>query len=482
MKIRFATFEWMLSTKNIALVSGPTVFIISNFIGGELAAITGILIWMAVWWISECVPLAITSLLPLILFPLTGISSTKEIAPLYMNHIIFLFAGGFLLAFAIEKWNLHKRIALGIINILGNDVRTILLGFMLAAYFLSMWISNIATTMVMMPTVLAIISNLKTKDNKTVAAIMLLATAYAASIGGTASLTGTAPNLICFNIFEQTFPESTNISFGSWFLFGLPTSLVFLMLAFLFLKRSLPKNVKLEITDSVPQKMSYEEKIVALIFSLVAILWFTRKDLIIGSFEMTGWGSMIPHGELFSDSTVAVGFAILLFVIPSKNKAGKILELDSLKKVPFDILLLFGGGFALATGINKSGLSNYLGETLLIFGDYNIIFVVIAIVTLMTFLTEFTSNTATSQLILPILASMSISTGIDSYLILIPATFAASFAFMLPIATPPNTIVFGTDYIPMKLMVRKGFVLNLIGIVVMTISILTWGKFIFGLN
>lgn len=470
----------MSTVKKISLLIGPILFIISSSIESELGGITGILLWMAIWWISECVPLAITSLLPLILFPFTGISSTKEIAPLYMNHIIFLFAGGFLLAFAIEKWNLHKRIALRIIEILGNDVRTILLGFMLAAYFLSMWISNIATTMVMMPTVLAIIANLKTKNNKNVAAVMLLATAYAASIGGTASLTGTAPNLICFTIFEETFPEITNMSFGSWFLFGLPTSFAVLIISFLFLKRTLPKNVKVETTNSVPKKMSYEEKVIAFIFTLVALLWFTRKDLLIGSYKMTGWGSIIPNGKLFSDATVAILFATLLFVIPSKAKKGAILELDSLKKIPFDILLLFGGGFALATGINKSGLSNYLGETLLVFGDYNIIIVVVAIVTLMTFLTEFTSNTATSQLILPILASMAISTGIDPYLILIPATFAASFAFMLPIATPPNTIVFGTDYIPMGLMVKKGLVLNIIGIIVMTISILTLGKIIFG--
>ena len=470
----------MSFSKKIFLLIGPIAFLISLLFDMRMSPITGILLWMAIWWISECVPLAITSLLPLVLFPVTGISSTKQIAPLYMNHIIFLFAGGFLLAFAIEKWNLHKRIALKIIHFLGNDVRTILLGFMLAAYFLSMWISNIATTMVMVPTVLAIISNLNSKHSKNAAPIMLLATAYAASIGGTASLTGTAPNLICFNIYEKTFPEFTNMSFGSWFIFGLPTSFLVLIFSFLFLKRSLPKNVKVEIEETIPPQMSYEEKIVGVIFSLVALLWFSRKDLTIGSFKMTGWSSIIPFGELYSDATVAIVFAILLFVIPAKESGKKILEMDSLKKLPFDILLLFGGGFALANGINKTGLSNYLGEALLIFGENHIIIVVLIIVTFMTFLTEFTSNTATSQLILPILASMSISTGIDSYLILIPATFAASFAFMLPIATPPNTIVFGTDYIPMKLMVKKGFVLNLIGIGIMTISVLTLGKIIFG--
>lgn len=474
----------MLGGKTIFKIGGPLLFLVIIMLfgseGSQLPQMTGILVWMAIWWISECVPLSITSLLPLVLFPVMGISSTKDIAPLYMNHIIFLFAGGFLLAFAIEKWDLHKRIALKIIGLLGNDLRTILLGFMLASFLLSMWISNIATTMVMIPTVLAITANINIKNRSSAAAIMLLATAYASSIGGTASLTGTAPNLICYNVFEQSFPEYTSLSFSTWLLFGVPTSGCFLIVSFLFLKRSLPKGVNVEIIDQVPPKMGYEEKVVAVIFSLVALLWFTRQDLVLGSVTLPGWSSFIPYGDMYSDATVVLALSTLLFIIPSKSKPGAILEIESVKKIPFDILLLFGGGFALAQGINDTGLAAYMGEQLLGVQTLPLALIVAIVITFMTFLTEFTSNTATSQLILPLLAAMAVSTGIAPHMILIPATFAASFAFMLPIATPPNTIVFGTGEIPMKMMVRKGLVLNIIGIVIMTISMMTLGQLIFG--
>ncbi len=458
-----------------------------------MAGITG---WIALWWILEAIPLPVTALLPVVLFPVFGIMSTKAVAPLYMNHVMFLFIGGFMVAFAMERWNLHKRIALKIILAIGNDLNRVLLGMMVASYLLSMWISNTATTMMMIPTTLAVVGKLRDsfqdgKQAKTIATGMLLAIAYAASIGGTATLVGTPPNLIFMSHYNEIFPETNGISFLEWFMMGLPISFLLLGFTYFVLKKmylpkanSQPKANHRHIFEREYQKLgkiSFEEKVVSTVFILLAVLWFTRADLNLGATTIRGWSSLFEQPGFMTDGTVAVFCSVFLFLIPSKQqKGGMILKWEDVKKLPYGIILLFGGGFALAKGFVESGLTEWLGNHLALVGTLPLILVVAAICTFMTFVTEITSNMATTQLMMPILAAIAISTGLSPELLMIAATFSASCAFMLPVATAPNMIVFGSEKIQISEMVRTGIILNLIGIVVIAAVMLLWGKWVLG--
>lgn len=461
-----------------------------------VTATLAVAILMALWWVTEIVPLAITSLLPVVLFPIFGIMNGKDVSSTYFNHVIFLFLGGFLIALAMQKWDLHKRIALKILLIVGTGPARILLGFMLATSFLSMWISNTATTMLMIPILISIITKLEEinlkKDVKHFSIGLLLSIAYSASIGGIATLVGTPPNLSFARIFNIYFPNAPEISFATWFFYAFPLVIVMFLIAWfylylVFVKRGHKWNSidKADLSQTYKElgKWSYEEIIMMIIFITLALLWFFRADIVIGSFKINGWQNLFKNPSYFNDGTVAIAIAVILFVIPSKQQKGKFLmDWKTAESIPWEIILLFGGGFALATGFKDSGLSQWFGEQMIWLKDVHPFFIILTIAFVVTFLTEITSNTATVETFLPVLAGLAMSIEINPLLFMLPATIAGSLAFMLPVATPPNAIIFGTKRVPMIEMSKTGFFLNIIGIVLVTISTYYLGTYIFNIQ
>ncbi len=443
---------------------------------------------MAVWWMTEAIPLAITSLLPLILYPLLDIMKTSDISPNYMNHLIFLFMGGFFIAEAIQKWGLHRRFALTTIYLMGKNINRLILSFMLVAAFMSMWISNTATAIMLMPIGAAVIKQLRNNDESTETdtrsfeTVLMLAIAYGCSIGGTATLIGTPPNLVFAGIYRKFFSEQPEIFFSKWIALILPLSILLLFIAFFYLtklflrKHTAPeiknqKFLKNEI-DSMG-KLSPQQKRVLTVFIATALLWIFRRDISLGNFTIPGWSGLIGLGEQIQDSTIAIAMALLLFIIPGEKNGEKgksqLLVLKDFTKIPWDILLLFGGGFALAEGIQETGLADYLAQNLRFISHFPLPLLLVVICLSITFLTEITSNTAVATTFLPVLATFAAHTDVPPLVLMLPATIAASCAFMLPVATPPNAIVFGTRYISLKNMVSVGFALNLISAV--TISV-----------
>jgi len=453
---------------------------------------------MAVWWISDAIPLGATALLPLILFPLLGIMSGRATAPIYVNHVIFLFVGGFMIALAMEQWGLHKRVALWIIRLIGGGPSRLVLSFMIAAAFLSMWISNTATAIMMLAIGLAIIGQLErtlgVEPTHRLSVALLLGIAYGASVGGMATLVGTPPNLSFVRIFEILYPQAESISFGQWMLLGLPVSftmlaLIWLLLTRLFLRspsslRLPPELVRREYREL--GRMSFAEAAVLAVFLCTALLWVLRKDLQIGAFVVPGWSGLLPFPELIEDGTVAIAMALLLFLIPSRTSdpqaSRAVLDVHVFGRVPWHIVLLFGGGFALASGFQSTGLSSWVGERFAGLEGTPAPVMIAAVCTTVTFLTELTSNTATTELLLPILASASNTLGVNPLLLMVPATLAASCAFMMPVATPPNAIIFGSGRIRIAEMAAIGVVVNLVGIIVITAACYTLGMAVLGIE
>jgi sodium-dependent dicarboxylate transporter 2/3/5 len=464
----------------------------------EITYTAAIAFLMAVWWITEAIPLAATALIPLFLFPAFGIMDGKAVSNEYVNYIIFIFIGGFLVALAMERWNLHKRLALRILMFLGVQPRFILLGFMLAGAFLSMWISNTATTMMMVPIAIAIVSNLeeilgKEKVRKFSIGIFL-GIAYSSSIGGIATLIGTPPNLVFVKIFNTFFPKAPDISFAQWFFFALPISVVFLFIVWGLLSLIFCPRIEIGLERRVFSNqykslgpISFEEKIVLVDFFILVFLWMFRADINIGSFTIPGWSNLFPKAEFINDGTIAIAMAFILFLIPAKNRDQgndnrRILTWKTATGLPWNIVLLFGGGFALASGFKASGLSAWLGKHLEGLGSLPPILVIACICLLITFLTELTSNTATAQILLPILAALAVSIRVNPLLLMIPGTLSCSFAFMLPVATPPNAIVFGTDRLRVVDMTRVGVILNFIGVIIVTLAVFFIGRAVFGID
>lgn len=470
----------------------------ANPLIGKMAAVAAL---MAIWWITEAIPLAATSLLPLALFPLANISTGKDIAPYYVNSVIFLFIGGFLIALAMERWDLHRRIALRIIMLVGSSPARLVLGFMIATAVLSMWISNTATAIMMLAIGLAVIKQAEESFGRertaSLSAALLLGIAYASSIGGIATLVGTPPNLALVRLFEVAFPGAAaadyHISFGQWMLFGLPLSVILLAAAWLVLTQICFRSkgdLQLEphaIRDQYRSlgRMSREEVTVMVIFISTALLWVFRSDLSLGTFVLPGWARLIPNGKGIDDGTVAIAMALLLFLLPSGRRGGergRILDSSVFAKVPWGIVLLFGGGFALAQGFQSSGLSNWIGAHFAGMENAPDWLLVGAISTLITFLTELTSNTATTEMILPVLASIATAAKIHPLMLMVPAAISASCAFMMPVATPPNAIVFASGRIRILDMVWAGILLNVIGVVVVTVLFLLIGPAVFGID
>ena len=465
----------------------------------EITYTLAITILMAIWWISEVIPLAVTALIPVVLFPLFGVLDGKTVSATYFNSIIFLFLGGFIIALAIQKWNLHKRIAIKILMLTGVSPGKILAGFMISTAFLSMWISNTATALMMIPIVISVIDSfdeyLSKKDGSNFSVALLLGIAYSASLGGIATLVGTPPNLAFVKIFEINYPSAPEISFGQWMIFALPISIVFLIILWIFLNSYFLKGINVSesfnknmFRDKYKElgKMIMEEKVVLYIFIAFALLLLFRTDIKLGDFVIKGWNNLLNHPKHINDGTVAIFISILLFLIPARKKKSiphqHLMDWETAKKIPWNIILLFGGGFALAKAFVESGLSVWIGNQIAVFANLHIFILILIIVTIMIFLTEVTSNTATTQMLLPILAALSLSLHIHPMLLMIPATLAASMAFMLPVATPPNAIIFGTNRIRISTMAKTGLVLNLIGIIIVSVSVYYWGTYIFDID
>ncbi len=463
----------------------------------QIAYMAGLGLLMAIWWITEMVPLAVTALLPVALYPFLGIMSGKAVASTYFNHVIFLFIGGFLMALAMEKWTLHKRIALHLLLLIGISPARLLLGFMLTTAFLSMWVSNTATTMMMVPILLSIVAKMEElntpKAIKNIEKALLLGIAYAASIGGIATLIGTPPNLSFVRIYKIYFPDAPEISFAHWFTFAFPLAAILLLvtygyLYFLFFSKT---TTKLKIGKGVISKelkdlgvMSYEEKWVLSLFIGLALLWLFRNPVRVGSIKIPGWSVLFSHSQWITDGSVAIFVAILLFLIPAKNKKKShfLMDWQTAGRIPWHIILLFGGGFALASGFKESGLSTFIGQRLTALQNLSPIVLLLIVIATITFLTEFTSNTATVETFLPILAALSVAVKINPLFLMIPATIAASFAFMLPVATPPNAIIFGSNRLKISDMVKSGFWLNIIGTVILTLVAYFYMTWLFNIH
>lgn len=477
----------------IGLILGPLLFILTLLfyspegLSKEGIAILASTIWIAVWWMTEAIPIPATSLLPIVLFPLTGGLDIGATTSSYGSDTIFLFMGGFMIALAMEKWNLHRRIALNIISVIGTNTDRIVLGFMVATGFLSMFISNTATAMMMVPIGLAIIYQFSdalkgdptvdtSKKNFGFGKALMLSIAYSASIGGIATLIGTPPNAVFAGVVKEMY--NIEISFAKWMLFGVPIAWVFIFIVWFYLvKIAFPVKVKeipggkavIHAEKEKLGKASYEEIIVFIVFMLAALSWITQSFIL---------SKFIPN---INDAIIAMTFALLLFVIPSKNKRGDhLLDWLTAVKLPWGVLLLFGGGLAIAAGFTNSGLSEWIGGQLTALQGVNLIVVLIIVATLVIFLTELTSNTATATMMYPIMAALAIALGIHPYAVMIAAGVAASCAFMLPVATPPNAVVFGSGYIRITDMIKAGFWLNIIGIILVTIAVyfllpVVWG-------
>ena len=464
---------------------------------GPTSRMAAVALLMAIWWVSDCIPLFATALLPLVLFPLLGIMSGRDTAPLYFNNVIVLFIGGFMIALTMEKWNLHRRIALSIIQTVGGGPVRMILGFMLAAAFLSMWISNTATAVMMVPIGLALVFQLEEEFGKDRARpfsiALMLGIAYSCSVGGLMTLVGTPPNLSFVRIFEILFPEAPPLAFGQWMVMALPLGSLLLVIAWFFITHvfyRVPSELKVD-SDVVRRErrelgpISYEEKVVLAVFVTTALLWVFRVDLNFGLATIPGWSRLLPFPDLIDDGTVAITLASILFFIPARDRSGgheRIMGRDVIPRLPWNIVLLFGGGFALAAGFQTSGLSQLVGEQFHAMSTLPTFLLILLVCLMITFLTELTSNTATTQMILPILANMAVVTGTHPLILMIPATLSASCAFMMPVATPPNAIVFGSGRLTVGEMARIGVVLNVVGALVIALLVYTLGSAVFQID
>jgi solute carrier family 13 (sodium-dependent dicarboxylate transporter), member 2/3/5 len=484
-----------LNKRYLALAAGPVIafliWILSDLNPGNRCTtyMAGIAVWMCIWWMTEAVNLAITALLPVLLFPLFKIASVDAVAPQYTDSIIFLFIGGFMMAFAIEKWGLHKRIALKVLSLLGSNPQKILFGVMLSAYLISNWISNTATTIMLLSAVISLVDVLeevieKKEDSNKLAAALLLGLAFAATIGGMATPVGTPPNMFFFNEYLKKFPDNNDLNFLTWAKVGFPLSFSLLLFTYFTLSFYYLRKVKLNFDksyfDSQLKKLgrfSYEEKIVLFLFSFCVMLWLSREKIQIGNFIFNGWGSFFDNLniegrkiKLVGDASVAILAAILLFIIPSKKDKGKaLLQWEDAQRLRYDIILMFGGGFALAYGFKVSELDKWLADSLFIVKGMHSVILTLAICMVVCLISEFASNIASIQLVMPVMIAMQPKLGIPALQLLIPATFAASLGFILPVATAANTIVFGTKRIQIRDMLNIGIVLDLGGIILITL-------------
>ncbi len=461
--------------RRAALVLGPLLAVLTPLVveipeHPRAPFMLGILLWMALWWLTECVPLAVTALIPLVAFPFTGIATAKETAPRYMTSIMFLFVGGFLIAQAMERTGLHRRIALAILARLHGSPVALLAGFALTTAFLSMWVSNTATTLLMVTIAMAVLARLEQSLDAAqlarLAPALLLAVAYAANLGGMGTPVGTVPNLVLLENLRQQ-DDALVPSFLQWMLVGVPMVAAGLaVVLFLFARRlrglawDAGTGAGLMEERRALGPMGRDQAFVAWVLGLTALAWLTRRGIQGDDFHLPGWSALLPHPGV-DDGTVAMVAALLLFLVPVRD-GRPVLDHRAIGRLPWEILILLGGGFALAMGMQRSGLSEWIGSQSQILAGVPLPLVILGVAALIVFLTEVTSNTATTQVMLPILAAVALANGHDLTGVLLAATLAASCAFMLPVATPPNAIVFATGRVGMGDMARAGLRLNLL--------------------
>lgn len=484
--------------QKLGLVFGPLLFILTMMffnpetLSSEGRAVLAITLWVATWWITEAIPIPATSLMPIFLLPLTGALSSGKVTAAYGDQNIFLFMGGFLIAIAMEKWNLHKRIALTIIEFMGTGTKQIIFGFMVATGFISMWISNTAAVMMMVPIGMAITYQIgqaiKTskeaslKDQYNFDKAMLIGIGYSGTIGGLGTLIGTPPLIILAANLDKLFDYE--ISFASWMMFAIPIVVLMLVGTWLYLVNiAFPIKIKnipggKELIHEEKAKLgpaSHEEKLVFAVFCFAAFMWITRSFF---------WG---PDGLIFTipninDTMIAIFAGVLLFLLPAKEPGVFILDWSAAKGLPWGILLLFGGGLAIAGGFQESGLAEWIGSQLNVLDGASLIAMIIVTTLLIMVLTEFTSNTATATMILPILAALALAINVHPLALMVPAVMAANCAFMMPVGTPPNAIIFSTGRITIGNMMTAGFWVNLVAIAIIVLSVYFYLPLVFDID
>ena len=445
--------------------------------GARIAAATAV--WMAIWWMTEAISVYATAMLPLVIFPLSGAATIKTTAAAYGHEIIYLFMGGFILALALERCGLHKRFALRVLKTVGTRPTRIIAAFMFIAAFMSMWVTNTAATIMLLPVAMSIINLIADKEGADHArqnfpVCLLLATAYAATIGGMGTIIGTAPNIFVVSYLRTQL--DFEISFARWMLIGVPLVCLLLPIIWVLLSRVIYRvsdrriqGVDVLLVEMHAQlgKLGRAEKLTLSIFLMTAVAWVTRPLLT----AMTIGGSQPLAG--LTDPGIAIIAALLLFITPS-NLAQRefLMDWQTAVKLPWGLLLLFGGGLSLATMLDGSGFSAFLGSQAGALSVLPVFLTIVIVTAAMIFLTEMTSNTATTATLVPILFAVATGLGIDPLLLIMPAVFAASCAFMLPVATPPNAIVFGSGHVSIPQMSRAGFWLNLVAIIL--IPLMAW--------
>ncbi|MEL6390972.1 MAG: SLC13 family permease [Bacteroidota bacterium] len=461
--------------KTLAGFGGPLLFALTlMFVRAEglsssAVSVLGVTIWMAVWWICDVVDIAVTALLPIVLFPLSGALDISATTASYGHKYVFLYMGGFFLAIAIEKWNLHRRIALTIIHRVGSNISRIVLGFMLATAFMSMWISNTATSVMMLPIGIAIVSQLKDypetdqNENEVFGKMLMLSIAYSASIGGMATLFGTPPNLVFAGVVKELY--DIEITFSQWIKIGLPISLLLLGVSWIYLTRFAFRISMQEFPGGRQEikrlkyalgKMSPNERTVGVVFLITALCLISRQ-----------WIQLVIPA--IDDTIIAMSAGVTLCLLPSSVSGERILEWQEAVRMPWGVLLLFGGGMALAAGFTESGLADWIGGQFSLLEGLPLLLLIVILVLCVNFLTEITSNLATTAMLLPILAAMAGSIGVHPFLLLVSATLAASCAFMLPVATPPNAVVFGSGLLKIGDMTKTGFWMNVLSVVLISL-------------
>jgi sodium-dependent dicarboxylate transporter 2/3/5 len=483
----------MKAGRQLGFFLGPLFFLLITFLVPETFISPGankvlaVGAWMVTWWVSEAVPIPVTSFLPLILYPLLGVMSMREAAAPYANPIIFLFLGGFMIALALEKHRLHERIALNLIRVTGTSGNGIILGFMIATAFISMWISNTATAMMMLPIAISVINLLKTngaamphdlpRKERNFAMGLLLMVGYSATLGGLATIIGTPPNVVFAGLLDEFYQQK--LDFGKWMLVGVPVAALLLLSTHLIITRILFPNhlAKIEGSDELIKnklsdlgKISKEEKVVLLIFALTSFFWIFQQAL----------NTLLFQRDLLNDTNIAMMGGILMFIVPVNGPHGRfLLSWEDTVRLHWGILFLFGGGLCLADGLQHTGIIQTVGQWIAGQSTFNV-WLILALIVATVLLSEFMSNVALVQIFVPVIFGIADGMQINPILLAMPVTLAASIGFMFPIATPPNAIVFSSGYIRMKDMVRAGILLDIVSIVICFVVSLTLVKWVYG--
>lgn len=440
-------------------------------------------LFMALLWLTEAVPMGLTALIPLIAFPVAGLATTEKIAAPYANPAVFLFLGGFLVSATFERWGLHRRMAFFALRRVGTEPRKIVFAVILVTAFLSMWISNTATTLMMTPIAVAIVGGLG-KEARTAEAT-LLGVAYAASLGGLGTPIGTPTNLIFLGAVRELFPAAKTITFAEWMVFGVAYLIVLVPICWLVVvvTARVPKGAAIPLDElglERPGAMSRAEKTALALCVATALLWILRADINLGSMVVPGWSRLFPSPKAVSDATVAVAMAFLAFLLPAGG-GKRLLQWEEFKRIPWDVLILFGGGFALADALETSGFSKWAGARLSFVGGWHPVLMILVICIVVTLLSEVASNVATATAMMPIAAALATSIGVHPYVLMLPAVLAASSGFMLPVATAPNTIVYSTGLIRVKAMARSGLLLDIAAAIVITLLMFTVVPWVLGI-